>query len=113
MTQLIYNADKNVLHIIKKPQEKVKMRGFIIQVVDNQEEAQQVTQGNLQQVKLVPVLAPNEEKALEVIANQGKITISMINYEYLKFQCELLEGLSKQTNIELVVENQMKVEFKD
>jgi hypothetical protein len=113
MTQLIYNADKNILHVIKNPKEKVKMRGFIVQIVDNQEEVQQVTQGKLQQIKLAPVLAPNEEKALEVIKNQGKIAISIINYEYLKLQCELLEGLSKQTNIELIVENQIKVEFKD
>lgn len=113
MTQLIHDAENNVLHIVKKPQERTKMRGFIIQVVDNVEEAEQVREGNLQQVKLAPVLAPNEEKALEVIANQGKIAISIVNYEYLKLQCELLEGLSKQTNIDLIVENQMKVEFKD
>jgi len=113
MTQLIHDSENNVLHIMKKPQEKQKMRGFIIQVVDNVEEAEQVREGNLQQVKLAPVLAPNEEKALEVIANQGKIAITIVTYEYLKLQCELLEGLSKQTNIDLLVENQMKVEFKD
>lgn len=113
MTQLIHDTEKNILHIMKKPQEKVKMRGFIIQVVDNIEEAEQIKLGNLQQLKLAPVLAPNEEKALEVIADQGRIAISITHYEYLKLQCELLEGLSKQTNIELIVENQMKVEFKD
>lgn len=113
MTQLIHDAENNVLHIRKKPQEKQKMRGFIIQVVDNNDEAEQIKQGNLTQLKLAPVLAPNEDKALEVITNQGKIAISITAYEYLKLQCELLEGLSKQTNIELVIENEMKVEFKD
>lgn len=113
MTQLIHDSDNNVLHIMKKPQEKQKMRGFIIQVVDTQEEAEQVKQGHFQQLKLAPVLAPNEEKALEVISGQGQIAISIATYEYLKLQCELLEGLSKQTNIDLIVENQMQVEFKD
>lgn len=113
MTQLIHDSENNVLHIMKKPQEKQKMRGFIIQVVDSQEEAEDVQKGNLQQLKLAPVLAPNEDAALEVITNQGKIAISITTYEYLKLQCELLEGLSKQTNIELLVENQMQVEFKD
>lgn len=113
MTQLIHDSENNILHIMKKPQEKPKMRGFIVQVVDTKEEAEQIQQGNLQQLKLAPVLAPTEEKALEVIANQGKIAISISTYEYLKFQCELLEGLSKQTNIDLVLENEMKVEFKD
>lgn len=113
MTQLIHDAENNILHIMKKPQEKLKMRGFIIQVVDNKEEAEQVTQGNLQQIKLAPVLAPDEEKALEVISSQGRIAISITTYEYLKLQCELLEDLAKQSNMVLLVENQMKIEFKD
>lgn len=113
MTQLIHDTENNVLHIMKKPQEKQRMRGFIIQVVDNQEEALLVQQGNLQELKLAPVLAHNEDQALQVISNQGKIAISIATYEYLKLQCELLEGLSKQSNIELILENQMKVEFKD
>jgi len=113
MTQLIHDSENNVLHIMKKPQEKQKMRGFIVHVVDNQEEAEEVNKGNLQVLKLAPVLAPDEQKALEVIKEQGKIAISIANYEYLKLQCELLEGLSKQTNIDLMIENKMTVEFKD
>jgi hypothetical protein len=113
MTQLIHDSENNVLHIMKKRQEKPKMRGFIVHVVDNEAEAEEVQKGNLQVLKLAPVLAPDEQKALEVIKEQNKIAISIAHYEYLKLQCELLEGLSKQTNIELIVENQMKVEFKD
>ena len=113
MTQLYHDKENNVLYITKKPQEKQKMKGFIIYVADNLEELEDIKAGRTQPNKISPILAPDEQKALEVITNQGKIAISIINYEYLKLQVELIETLSKQSNIDILVENEMKIEFKD
>lgn len=107
----IHDQENNVLHIMKNKQEKQKLKGFIIHVVDSHEEAEQIKVGNFEKLKLAPVLANDENQALELINNQGQIPISVVNYEYLKFQVELLENLAKQTNVDLIIENNIKVDM--
>ena len=105
-----YDAKNNILYIPAKEAQKAKARGFVVTVVDTQEEALAMQRGEHTKFNLSPVLAQNEQVALDFIATTGKIALSIVPLELLEMQTNLLYDLSKEKNIELVRENLFKVE---
>jgi len=111
MTNTQYDEKSNTLFITRNATNNAltpevaqqrNLRGFIITVVNNDEELAQVQNGEFNSMQLCPVLATDEDEAIRYINEQGKIIINVTNYEFLKLQLELIEKLSKQQNIELV-----------
>jgi hypothetical protein len=103
-----YDPVSNTLNLGKSEEEvkRQKARGFIVQLVSNEEELEQLkATGNGQLIKLLPILSNTEQNAAEFAQNNGAIVIGVLNYEMLKLQAELIENLAKQQNIELVREN--------
>lgn len=77
------------------------LRGFIVNVADNEQHAQDIREGKINEAHFMPILANSEEEAMAFIQSQGKIPLSFSSYEYLKFQIELIESLSREENISL------------
>lgn len=105
-----YDAKNNILYIPTKEDKKTKARGFVVTVVDTQEEAIAMQKGEHTKFNLSPVLASSEQLALEFIETTGKIALSIVPLELLEMQINLLYDLSKEKNIELIRENLFKVE---
>lgn len=114
MSKIIsYDEINNVLHIsTEKPKElKKSLRGFVISLADNQEEAKLIESGDYTALKLAPVLAMEEQEAIDFIEAQGKIPLTVVSYEYLKIQMELLEDLAQKEDITLIVDNIANVTY--
>lgn len=96
------NEDSGILtseqYVSDKPQ---SLRGFIVNVADNEEHVQDIRDGKINEVHFMPILANSEEEAMDFIKSQGKIPLSFNSYEYLKFQIRLIESLSREENITL------------
>lgn len=75
-----------------------KLRGFIVQYKQNQ---------NDDSLNIAPILAQNESQAWEVIEKQNKIPISIVSFELLEFQINLLKNLAQSKKIELIKEQKI------
>ena len=75
-----------------------KLRGFIVQYKQNQ---------NDDSLNIAPILAQNETQAWEVIEKQNKIPISIVSFELLEFQINLLKNLAQSKKIELIKEQKI------
>ena len=75
-----------------------KLRGFIVQYKQNQ---------NDDSLNIAPILAQNETQAWEVIEKQNKIPISLVSFELLEFQINLLKNLAQSKKIELIKEQKI------
>ena len=75
-----------------------KLRGFIGQYKQNQ---------NDDSLNIAPILAQNESQAWEVIEKQNKIPISIVSFELLEFQINLLKNLAQYKKIELIKEQKI------
>ena len=104
-----YDAKNNVLHISRPPVEKKKLRGFIVTIANSKEELESIQKGESKQFSMSPVLAENEQNAFSFIEQQGKIVVSIANFELLNLQVKLLENLATSQNIELIQEDIFKV----
>ena len=112
MSQNLYHdAENNVLHVSANPVVTEKqLRGFIVTIANNQQDVEAIQGGDGSKMQLAPVMAPDEQAAIDVVTKDNKIPLSIISYEFLKFQTELLENLSKQENITLLNEQVYKAE---
>lgn len=104
-TTIFWDQSTNTLHIQKPVIPKLEKRGFIVQTVDSEEELNKMMQSNAPAttISLSPVLATNEDEALEFIKSKGKIPINILSYEMIHFQSKLLNDLATKENIELVL----------
>lgn len=82
--------------------EERQLRGFVITYGDNQEEVDEYQQGKAQKLQLAPVLASNEQEAVNFLRNQGKLPISILSYELLKAQLKLIEEIAEAEKVKLV-----------
>ena len=117
MSNQNYDAVNNVLYVGKKPEpklvEKRELRGFIISLADNEDDMEAIQEGDHTKLKLAPVLAPNEQSAIDVITQQTKIPLSILSYEYLRFQLDLLESLSVKEDIKIISEQSFAIKQED
>lgn len=130
MSKTIYDAENNILKIVKDevPQnseqnlnslnsnnetpaqsQKRSLRGFIVTVVNNEEELKEIQAGNHSKLQLSPVLASNEDEAAQITQEHGKIPLNVANYEFLKIQTTLIEELANKENVELIQLNLFNV----
>lgn len=103
---IFWDQENNTIHIQKAITPKLKQRGFIIQTVDSQEELNKMMAGEQtgNSISISPVLADNEDQAIEFLRTKGKIPINILSYEMIHFQSKLLNELAEKSNIELIVE---------
>lgn len=126
MSKTIYDAENNVLKIVKDEvnqnsellnsnsetqvqAQKRSLRGFIVTVVNNEEELKEIQAGNHSKLQLSPVLASNEDEAAQITQEHGKIPLNVANYEFLKIQTTLIEELANKENVELIQLNLFNV----
>ena len=100
-----WDAKNNVLQVQPKP--KAKLRGFILNTLDSEEELKAAQEGTLNKINIAPVLAEHEQQAIEFMQSQGKIITSIVPLEILESQVQLLHDLAKAENIELVKEKNL------
>lgn len=126
MSKTIYDAENNILKIVKEEvnqnsdslnstnetqvqNQKRSLRGFIVTVVNNEEELKEIQAGNHSKLQLSPVLASNEDEAAQITQDHGKIPLNVANYEFLKIQTTLIEELANKENVELIQLNLFNV----
>jgi hypothetical protein len=112
MSKTIYDKKSNTLHIVKDESvelefnqesiEKKRARGFVVTVVSSEEELKEIQAGNNSKLQLSPVLAGDENEAIEMIRANGKIPLNVTNYEFLKLQMGLIEDLAKIQDVEII-----------
>jgi hypothetical protein len=121
MSQTIFHdKENNILHVSKTedssqvpPKVEIKkreLRGFIVTIAHTQEDLEAIQAGDHTKMQLAPIMAPEEQDAVNLIAEQGKIPLSVVSYEYLKFQTSLLEELSQQEQITLLTSHVFRAE---
>lgn len=95
-----WDPSTNVLNIKPKAQ---KLRGFILQIVNSQEELDQIKAGTATEPKLniAPVFASDEQAAVDFVSSQGKFVMSVTPLELLELQTGLLYDVAKKQNIEI------------
>lgn len=108
MSQTVYDENEGVLHIINDVR---KLRGFSIMTVANEEELKAYQEGKNPNVNLSPVLAENEQEALEIV-RKNAIPVNVSNYEFLKLQLKLIEDLANKENIDLITLDLFNVQDK-
>lgn len=79
-----------------------QLRGFVITYGNTQEEVDEYQQGRAQKLQLAPVLASNEQEAINFLRNQGKLPITILSYELLKAQLKLIEEIATEEKVKLV-----------
>ena len=103
-------VDTNILDLNKPLEAKRKLRGFIITIANSQEEVEAMQRGESRQFNMSPVLAENEQAAINAVEGNGQIVLSIANLELLSLQVKLLEDLAVNQNIELIKEDLFKVQ---
>lgn len=109
--KITHDSTSNTLHIIRQNTEQAtqekpqSLRGFVVNIADNEEKAQQFRENGQTEVQLMPLLAHDENEAINFVKSQGKVPLSITPYEYLKFQTNLLEQLALQEKITLLNED--------
>ena len=79
-----------------------KLRGFIITTVNSEVQLAELNEGNQEVLNLSPVLANDEDEAIELVSKSGKIVIDIVCYEKLKMQLSLIEALRDKEKINLL-----------
>lgn len=114
-----YDADTNTFHftpdaakapVVPEQKAKKELRGFIVTIAHTQEDIVAIQEGDHTKMQLAPVMAPEEQDAINLISQQGKIPLSIVSYEYLKFQTGLLEELAQQEDITLLTHHVFKAQ---
>lgn len=109
--KITHDAAANMLHVTttlptsNEPLKITSLRGFIVNITNSEEEAEMIRQNGQSEVQLMPLLANNEQEAIDFVKSQGKVPLSVTPYEYLKFQVALLEQLSQHEGIMLINED--------
>lgn len=99
----LLSAIDNVDEKLKKSSTSMnKLRGFIITTVNNEVQLAELNEGNQQVLNLSPVLANDEDEAIELVSKSGKIVVDIVCYEKLKMQLSLIEALRDKEKINLL-----------
>lgn len=106
------SLDKNI-PVENKVSEKRELKGYILTVTDDADDIERLKNGqfplNNDKVKLFPALALNDDDAINAAYSKGFTVIHISPYEYIKFQLELIENVAENSNVKIVVNNDMFV----
>lgn len=86
----------------EQPQLTKSSRAFVVTSTATVEEAQAAQRGEAVKLDLSPILAMNEQAAVEHMQKIGRVVLSIVSLELLELQVSLIHQLAQNENILLV-----------